>query len=274
MKNSLFCVFVILFGCTGGTVNKNLIQTIGVKETDKSIIDRYRNNKDTTYLYYSSFEDDPNLLFQLLPKFSKLQELFVVDTEERKPYLDSVFKILSKSTINRISINCVNLKSLPNSISNIPTLKEIRIEASGEIKNWDAITQCRKLESLELLGITDFPKDLGCLINLKSFFWKSWTYPNITPDYLCDFINIEELDLSYRELDEIPICVFSLSKHSLLRLNMSNNNIRNLPSDLSGLSNLKYLNISSNPIIYNDTEINRLIKSLSNCKVELNAKCI
>lgn len=61
--------------------------------------------------------------------------------------------------------------------------------------------------------------------------------------------NIKTLDLSHQNLDEIPEYILELS--SLESLNLSHNHLRELPQTIGKLKSLKALDISWNHITHN-----------------------
>ena len=64
---------------------------------------------------------------------------------------------------------------------------------------------------------------------------------------LGEFERITHLDLSGNDLDEIPSEVFRL--HRLKELRLSNNNLRVVPDEIGSLLELQFLDVSNNPLV-------------------------
>ena len=75
------------------------------------------------------------------------------------------------------------------------------------------------------------------------------------PLELVKCINIEELTLSFNEIQSIPDGISSLKK--LKRLLISNNKISSIPEGLGSLTELEILDISSKPHIVTGKQIGR-----------------
>ncbi|XP_015123013.1 carboxypeptidase N subunit 2 [Diachasma alloeum] len=69
-----------------------------------------------------------------------------------------------------------------------------------------------------------------------------------TLDAIGDLINLEELDLSYCDLQELPDTVFHVPKDTLKLLYLNGNRFTVVPRALQDATALEYLNMNENPI--------------------------
>nr|KAF6506307.1 leucine rich repeat containing 40 [Rousettus aegyptiacus] len=86
------------------------------------------------------------------------------------------------------------------------------------------------------------PEEITNLRNLKGLYLQHNELTCI-PEGFEQLFNLEDLDLSNNSLTTVP-AGFSLS--SLVRLNLSSNQLKSLPAEISGMKRLKHLDCNSN----------------------------
>ena len=169
----------------------------------------------------------------------------------------------------------INKNGFENLIKYHPNLKELVFDdcAFDENVNLDSIKKLTKLTTLEfnrVYGYCDedytvfgescpkstIPKSVYSLTNLKKLTVSEHNNPNV--NLIGNLKNLEYVDLSYTELNEIPSGVFSLN--NLKYLNVRGNNLKEIPNEISNLKKLETLNI-----IFND-DITSVPYSVCNLK--------
>lgn len=116
------------------------------------------------------------------------------------------------------------IKRIPESISNLINLTILNLQCNQLEK---LPLSFRKLKNLQLLDISS---------NMFT------TYPEV----MNNCTNLLQVDLSYNKIRALPESMNQLNK--LAKMNLSNNRIESI-SDLSGMTNLRTLNIKNNRIV-------------------------
>ena len=91
--------------------------------------------------------------------------------------------------------------------------------------------------------ITELPEQV-CQLNLKKLNVADNPL-NKLPESFQNFINLEDLDISFTNLEEIPFQILYLN--NIKHLAVKNNAIENLPESWERCINIKYLDLSENP---------------------------
>nr|NGX32323.1 hypothetical protein [Candidatus Anoxychlamydiales bacterium] len=129
----------------------------------------------------------------------------------------------------------------------VTLINEIKIKADNAIKIWEAI---KKQSHHSIISYPDFDELKG---KDKIFIiteFDKWIDTNK------DIINIPELNLSNLNLKYLPSSIGNLG--SLKSLNLSNNKIATLPKEIGNLSNLEHLHLENNQIATLPKEIGNL----------------
>jgi len=194
----------------------------------------------------------------------------------KKDYLDALMlNKLNNLTSLTLEYYVINKNGFENLIKYHPNLKELVFDdcAFDENVNLDSIKKLTKLTTLEfnrVYGYCDedytvfgescpkstIPKSVYSLTNLKKLTVSEHNNPNV--NLIGNLKNLEYVDLSYTELNEIPSGVFSLN--NLKYLNVRGNNLKEIPNEISNLKKLETLNI-----IFND-DITSVPYSVCNLK--------
>jgi len=113
--------------------------------------------------------------------------------------------------------------------------------------------QIRRLTNLQTLLLNNNPlmhaqiRQLPSLVSLETLHMRGTarTVANF-PAGVESLVNLKDLDLSYNELVRVPEALYKLS--SLVRLNLSNNEIMELSTLMDTWERLEYLNVSRNKL--------------------------
>ncbi|KAM5563079.1 hypothetical protein ABKV19_017993 [Rosa sericea] len=163
--------------------------------------------------------------------------------------VDPGIGVLERLTVLNLK-DCKNLVRLPSNVGGLKSLKDLNLSGCSKLdKLPDELGHVTCLEKLDVSGsgIRELPSFIGLFKNLKEFSLagckaaspKSWNM----------MFNPFQL---LRKRSRIPAglslpCLSGL--HSLTKLNLSDCNLSELPSDFGCLSSLRYLHLSRNQFI-------------------------
>ena len=150
------------------------------------------------------------------------------------------------------------LKKIPAEVFELTQLESLDLSYNNIIEISQNITILQNLKSLNLLGnkFRDFPSVLGNLPNLV-ILRLSLSSLQLVPKWLYQIQELS-LDLSNNQLKNLPECLTSIS--NLTHLNLSRNKLKNLPNFITNLMNLTYLDLSFNKLTNLPKSINQLSK--------------
>jgi|GEM_PF-2153950 len=205
---------------------------------------------------------------------------FVGKTNSKKIYGNIDTALFYKDSV--ISIELKGYRKLPRELFKFNYLKELTLENCPNLdlkSTFKKLKQIERLETLNLfeLGIKEYPDNLGELLNLKEL-WLSADSISVLPSSIinlsnlnvliiteCPMINLEilfnqsvslgklrELDLSENELENIPFNISQLNQ--LTDLWFENNKLLSIPAGIKSMHNLNYLTLFDNEISYLNLE--------------------
>ncbi|PRQ21989.1 putative toll-like receptor, P-loop containing nucleoside triphosphate hydrolase [Rosa chinensis] len=235
-----------------------------------------------------NFKDMPYLKFLVLEGCIRLYEV------------DPGIEVLERLTVLNLK-DCKNLVRLPSSVGGLKSLKDLNLSGCSKLdKLPDELGHVACLEKLDVSGsgIRELPSSIGMLEGLVSMSLRDCKHLECLPssldklpDELGHVAYLEKLDVSGSGIRELPSSIgllknlkeFSLAGckagspkswnmmfnpfqllrkrshipaalslpclsglHSLTKLNLSDCNLSELPSDVGCLSSLRYLNLSRN----------------------------
>jgi leucine-rich repeat protein SHOC2 len=139
---------------------------------------------------------------------------------------------------------CKKLKTLPNSLCNLPSLKKLHIQMIKSFSLPEGIGNLQSLEELYLvnLGLKELPLSIGNLHNLLSL--EITANPlNHLPSTFCKLSKLRSLSIINCQLSELPESFGSLQ--NLTSLKITGNPLDHLPSTFCKLSKLRSLSINN-----------------------------
>ncbi len=159
---------------------------------------------------------------------------------------------LSKiSTLKKINISSSNIAELPESLGTILSLENIDASGNslirlpnsfGKLKNLKVFNIGSENRSLTGTTIEKFPSSFENCVSMQTLILRG-NFLSALPD-LSKMKNLEELDVNWCGLSELPICLKSLSNLTYLRV--SHNYFQLLPDWIGDLQNLKVLELDGN----------------------------
>lgn len=154
--------------------------------------------------------------------------------------------------------------NFPSSFNSLTNLKKIDVSANKLSGNTPSLSNLSTLTYLNL-SENEFSGDASNIIQSKSLqtlLLGKNNFSLASTSFLSGLINLENLDLSHFNLNTIPSEITGLSR--LKNLNLSNNIISDF-SALNGLTSLQEINISDNTLASLPSEITSLtsLKSLN-----------
>lgn len=177
--------------------------------------------------------------------------------------LDSIKKY--KEIIIDVTLN--NRKDLPKILGELNNLKSLTIENSPELDfdlAFKTISNFKNIEELHLFDneVFNYPNSIGLMTQLKDL-WLNGDSIKIIPFEIRDLKNLTDFGITSCpniNVDSVVNIIFELK--NLIFLNLSENNLSDLPINTNLLSNLETLFISENKF----KDIPKSIKSLKNLK--------
>lgn len=226
-----------------------------------------------------------NRLSTLPESICSLSSLKFIDLSYNKiKYLPK--SIGSLKSLKTLYLRYNDLKSIPNSISSLNNLRILDLRVNKLTNLNDSISQLSSLEILDLHGnqLDVLPKSLSRLSSLKQLnlglnnlsifpeWMKSYNLLEVLglggnkslnkiPDWINYLHSLMHLELFDNNINELPEALGDLS--SLEVLNLRNNHIKSLPESMGSLNNLKQLNLSWNKF----TTLPEWISSLSSLEI-------
>ncbi|EDO17570.1 hypothetical protein Kpol_534p51 [Vanderwaltozyma polyspora DSM 70294] len=153
-----------------------------------------------------------------------------------------------ESAINLSSLRMVNIRAsrFPSNITEAYKLVSLELQRNFIKKVPNSIAALTNLTILNLQCncLKKLPKGFGKLKNLQLLDLSS-NYFVEYPEVINNCTNILQIDLSYNKIVSIPSSINQLVK--LAKMNLSHNKLTNI-NDLSGMKNLRTLNIRHNRI--------------------------
>lgn len=173
------------------------------------------------------------------------------------------FTIFKLANLNYLNISNTCLETIPKEIEQLHNLQtlvlhsnklsEVFLPVGGKLKvldlsrnNLQMINSCYK--NLELVSVnlsfnqlSEFVSTSESLAVLDLSYNKLKTFPE------CHSGNLAELNLSHNDIDEIPSTIKQLT--GLKTLNMNNNTLKSIQVDIIKCSKLREVNFKDNPII-------------------------
>lgn len=141
------------------------------------------------------------------------------------------------------------LTSLPSTIGNLTNLQHLTLhenKLSDLPKEMASLTELLTL-SISFNRFATLPTCLNQMVKLRELFANNNLLTTTADIEWSKLTNLSWIDLSCNKLMVVPVrLVHYLSQ--LKRLNLANNDIQFVPSELANLSNLKVLNLSHNQL--------------------------
>jgi len=133
-----------------------------------------------------------------------------------------------------------------------------------------------RMDSLSILnlsgnGLTSFPDHLGALPSLRSLSLARNKLPDLPQRFFMQYKLLDVLDLSCNNITQLPASVGYMSK--LTYFDLSGNSIVLMPDSVVGMTSLKYLDLSYNKLPSLSVCFGRL-KSLNILKIASNAMTV
>ena len=155
---------------------------------------------------------------------------------------------LSGLRIEEDPVRSLKIDDIPSSIYHFKNLKELYLyknnlhELPGELA---------LLNSLETINISDnpfngIPEVIKRLINIKKLIASNINIKELSADFFNNFNRLEWLDLSNNNISELPDSIDNLKVLKFLYL--YNNKFNEIPEFVTHLPNLRELNLSENYI--------------------------
>ncbi|KAH7669446.1 Leucine-rich repeat protein [Dioscorea alata] len=216
---------------------------------------------DLSYNYGGVYVDDP--AHQWLSHLTSLQHLDVSRVTFASNSSSSLFLALNKlPSIKEISLSECAVKSIPLSISHVNFSSLSILDLSGNSINFSVPSFLFNLKSLQYLDLRgnyfdNIGHDYQWLSNLTSLQHLDMTGVNLSSMSSSLFLtlnklpSINELHLSFCELEKLPLSIPRLNFSSLSVLDLSNNHINF--AGISWLFNIKSL--QSLDLSYNDLNL-------------------
>ncbi len=236
-------------------------------------VQRFGDKKlDLSAEYTALMQSKLSELPELLKTLTHLEELNL--SNNRLTTLPEWLGELKYLQILNISGN--NLINMPESLGNLSHLKDLIVFGNrlAVLPNW-----FEKLKYLELLNVGNNQLESGLKsINVISKLPRlkhldlSGNHLQQLPDWFFDFLpHLQVVDLSRNELVFLPVGKENLNNlKSLSSLNLSNNQLAEIPSMVGNLSQLQSLDLSSNHLTDLPVSISRL-EHLQFIKLSYNA---
>lgn len=162
-------------------------------------------------------------------------------------------------SLNGISFNQNTFTELPKNFNKLRNLKHLSIAGSKITEFPKQILNLNNLESLDLrYNNFEIPNEIDNLTMLKTLNLSN--IKSNLPNTIGNLKNLILLDISYNDLNDVPNFIEKLI--NLETLHLSGNNISSIPEYIGKLKNLKMLNLHSNKL----QNLPLSIESLTNLK--------
>ncbi|TFF89318.1 MAG: hypothetical protein EU548_07675 [Promethearchaeota archaeon] len=149
--------------------------------------------------------------------------------------------------VSGLGLNWCGLTNPPESIGNLPSLKELWLHSNRIPSLPESIGNLKSLKELHLFDnkLTTLPESIG---DLKSLEELSLSRNSITtlPESIGNLSSLKSLSLGYNSLSTLPESISNLS--SLKSLSLYNNKFTTFPESITELTSLKSLSLSYNSL--------------------------
>ena len=200
-----------------------------------------KNAEECTELEISNYADD----FEIPSAIKKLVNLRSLTLSHDYITPITVHKDIGKLTkLEKLVLP--SLKSIPDDIFNIKTLKTLSLRYAKDSQINNKLTQINNLKNLEYLNL-----------HSSTFYYKNEKVGLIIPEEIGELLSLKELFLSHAKIDRLPASIVNLVALEILKI--EHNNIKVLPDDFGNLRSLKELYFSNN-------QLTSLPESFSNLK--------
>ncbi len=211
-----------------------------------------------------------NKIREIPSGISNLKNLIEIDLSNN-PLQNLPAELSKLENIERINLSNCGLKVFPAVLFNMPDLKSINLNGNNIKKIPAKIRDLKHLQELNMdfTGISIIPENILELNSLKILNWSGNKLMKL-PNELSELKNLEKLSISYNRdiiIDSgfsssfsklISFNIAGINKSirdinfdelkNLLHLNLSDNNLSELPKELINLTELKTLNLSGNQL--------------------------
>ncbi|MBC7877030.1 MAG: TIR domain-containing protein [Anaerolineales bacterium] len=143
-----------------------------------------------------------------------------------------------------LNLDFNQIRDLPLEFANLKSLKQLDFDDNNSGYFPFAITKLTNLEGLYIMGnqIEYLPAEIGSLTQLEEFDINANLLTSL-PTEFGNLANLKNLDISRNDFTEIPNELFNLN--DLEELYAGENHITNISSDISKLKNLRQLNLGN-----------------------------
>lgn len=211
-----------------------------------SDIDKFYN-LTSLYISESRIKTLPTSINQLKKlKELHLKYLFFFNYEKE------LCKLRGLDSLEYLGLWMAGIKTLPDCIGQMKSLKNIDLSQNENVNIEKAFQTFKQLPNLEILNLSGIgnlsviPKDISEITNLKSL---QLDYLTDKFDYKTSFerialLKIKSLSLTHNWLSALPSTISELK--DLEYINLSDNNFESFPIELFALTNLKEIKIQHN----------------------------
>ncbi|MHA1337115.1 MAG: leucine-rich repeat domain-containing protein [Promethearchaeota archaeon] len=255
---------------------RDLSEDIADIKLTKQVLDLIKNTK----IKYEEYKEKFNIVNFRDVKIHKfeaevLKELESLINKEfqliEAEYLDVRTGItISNNWIIGLSIFNCDLEILPESISNLKSLKylALKINKISELPEWIGNLKSLELLNLSVNKLETIPLSIGNLKQLQ-FLYLNDNQLKELPETIGELKSLERLTLNNNELETVPTSIGRLKNlkklllernklkilpesigdlKSLTKLRLDNNQLRTLPESIGNLSSLKKLYLQKNQL--------------------------
>ncbi|KAH9714411.1 ADP-ribosyl cyclase/cyclic ADP-ribose hydrolase [Citrus sinensis] len=155
---------------------------------------------------------------------------------------NSINGLKSLKTLNLSG--CCKLENVPDTLGQVESLEELDISGTATRRPPSSIFLMKNLKTLSFSGCNGPPSTASCHLNLPFNLMRKSSCPvALMLPSLSGLCSLSKLDLGDCGLREGAILSDICNLHSLKELYLSGNNFVTLPASISGLFNLKYLEL-------------------------------
>ena len=167
--------------------------------------------------------------------------------------------------VKHLSLTGQGLNKMPNNVNKLSSLVTLNLSENNISRIGGSILNLRVLQELNLSN-NQLKKYESSLNKAKYLVKLDLSYNNISKvDYSISFSHLKSLNLSHNSFTSIN----GIQCKSLVSLDLSNNQLKNIPKGFRYSKNLKQLNLSNNPLKLLSDEVRYMKKleviDLTNC---------